>query len=50
MTVMTETDVGSYFANMLLGFGLETFPSLIDNKKGVAIESDFADRQWLCIE
>ena len=36
---------GSDFANMLLGFGLETFPSLIDNKKGVAIESDFADRR-----
>ena len=50
MTVMTETDVGSYFANMLLGFGWETFPSLIDKKKGIAIESDFADRQWLCIE
>ena len=50
MTVMTETDVGSYFANMLLGFGWETFPSLIDKKKGIAIESDFADRRWLCIE
>ena len=47
---MTETDVGSYFANMLLGLIWETFPSLIDNKKGIAIESDFADRRWLCIE
>ena len=35
---------------MLLGIGWETFPSLIDNKKGIAIESDFADRRWLCIE
>ena len=43
-------DIGSDFANMLLGFGWETFPSLIDNKKGIAIESDFADRRWLCIE